>query len=140
MDSKNVVSCMGIVCCEKNGEIYIALLQDNNNNWIIPKGHQEKNETFIETAIREIYEETKIKLTSKDLVDKIGEYQYFSTLENCLKLIKAYCFKISTFVDIIPQVEEKFKTGMWVKIEESIDKISYPEQKEMLLVVQNIFH
>lgn len=35
--------------------------------WSIPCGHQEKNEGKVECAIRELYEETKIRVNSSDL-------------------------------------------------------------------------
>lgn len=39
--------------------------------WGFPKGNREKNETLQETAVRELYEETGIKITSKNLLKNI---------------------------------------------------------------------
>ena len=36
----------------------IALVNQNNNSWSLPKGHVEKNETILDAAKREIYEES----------------------------------------------------------------------------------
>lgn len=106
-----VISCMGIVSCKKNNDIYVALLRDVNNCWVIPKGHLEKNETFIETAIREVKEETNIDINTHNFVDKVGEYKYCSDLEGTMKLIKIYLFKIDEFQPIIPLAEEDFVDG-----------------------------
>ncbi len=38
----------------------ILLVQQNEGNWSLPKGHVEENETEMETAIREVKEETNI--------------------------------------------------------------------------------
>lgn len=46
------------------------------NEWSIPSGHMEKNETPKETAIREFYEETNIKLNKNiKIVDILNLYK-----------------------------------------------------------------
>ena len=36
----------------------VVIVNQNHDSWSLPKGHVEDNETFLETAKREIYEET----------------------------------------------------------------------------------
>lgn len=33
------ISCMGIVINKKENTIYVTLLKDKDNYWVIPKGH-----------------------------------------------------------------------------------------------------
>jgi len=47
----------------------------HDNRIDIPKGHLEDGETYIETAIREVYEETGIKLPIESLID-LGMFEY----------------------------------------------------------------
>ena len=49
---------MGVVTHIQNRQIYTALLKDKDDNWVLPKGHFKEEETFVETAIREVLEET----------------------------------------------------------------------------------
>ena len=126
--SEQVISCMGIVSCKKNGNVYVALLRDVNNCWVIPKGHLEKKEAFIETAIREVKEETNIDISTHDFVDKVGEYKYCSDIEGTMKLIKIYLFRIDEFQPIVPLAEENFVDGKWLPLNEAIEKSSYQEQ------------
>ena len=130
--SEQVISCMGIVSCKKNNNIYVALLRDVNNCWVIPKGHLEKNETFIETAIREVKEETNIDISTHNFVDKVGEYKYCSDIEGTMKLIKIYLFSIDEFQPIVPLSEENFVDGKWLPLSEAIGKSTYQEQKSAL--------
>lgn len=130
--SEQVISCMGVVSCKKNNDIYVALLRDVNNCWVIPKGHLEKNETFIEAAIREVKEETNVDITTHDFVDKVGEYKYCSNLEGTMKLIKIYLFKVDEFQPIVPSVKENFVDGKWLLLREAIEKSTYQEQKSAL--------
>ena len=46
--------------------------------WSIPKGIPEKGETYEQAAIRELYEETNIKLTDKQIerIAFVGDYKY----------------------------------------------------------------
>ena len=111
---------------------YVALLRDVNNCWVIPKGHLEKNETFIEAAIREVKEETNVDITTHDFVDKVGEYKYCSNLEGTMKLIKIYLFKVDEFQPIVPSVKESFVDGKWLLLREAIEKSTYQEQKSAL--------
>ena len=92
---KTVISCMGIIITQKHNITYVVLLRDKDNCWVIPKGHNENDENFIETAIREVKEETGININKYNLISKISEYEYYSDKEKCDKLIKAYLFKIA---------------------------------------------
>ena len=121
-------------------KIYVALLKDKDNNWVLPKGHFKEGESFVETAIREVYEETNIKLKIEDLVDKIGEFNYFSDLENSNKNIKVYLFKILKPQKIIPLEKENFVEGKWLLLEDAINEITYQEQRDILKKVdESIF-
>ena len=132
MNQKTIISCMGVVTYINNEQIYVALLKDKDNNWVLPKGHFKDDESFVETAMREVYEETNIKLKMKNLVDKIGEFSYFSDLENSVKNIKVYLFKINEPQKIIPLEKENFVDSKWFSLEEAINKVAYQEQKDVL--------
>ena len=140
MNQKTIISCMGVVTYINNEKIYVALLKDKDNNWVLPKGHFKEGESFVETAIREVYEETNIKLKIEDLVDKIGEFNYFSDLENSNKNIKVYLFKILKPQKIIPLEKENFVEGKWLLLEDAINEITYQEQRDILKKVdESIF-
>lgn len=55
----------------------VALISHRNRgggeDWVIPKGHQERGEDLVVTAIREVYEETGLEA---EVMDKIGEISY----------------------------------------------------------------
>lgn len=47
----------------------------HNVTWNLPKGRQDPGETYAETAVRELAEETGIVLTI-DQIELLGEYEY----------------------------------------------------------------
>lgn len=72
------VSC-GIFIFDKNGDILICCPRGvkDKTNWTIPKGKQEKDESFKDAAIRETREETGLNLSSfKGKLQEIGTKKY----------------------------------------------------------------
>lgn len=51
-------SCGAVVFTRENGHILFAIVQEQSGAYSFPKGHMESNETEMETAHREILEET----------------------------------------------------------------------------------
>lgn len=70
------VSAGGLVISESNPGL-VALISHRNrgggSDWCIPKGHVELGENYLETAIREVREETGLEAK---VLEKIGEISY----------------------------------------------------------------
>lgn len=64
------ISC-GVIPAYRNpnNEILFLLVQGHGDYWGFPKGHKEKKETHLETATRELKEETGI--TCESYIDEI---------------------------------------------------------------------
>ena len=54
-------SCGAIVFTRRNGQILYAIVQEQSDAYSFPKGHMEGDETEIETARREVFEETGLR-------------------------------------------------------------------------------
>lgn len=59
---KYEVSCGGVVYTRQNNEILYLIIKSLEGYYGFPKGHVEGNETEEQTALREIYEETGLKV------------------------------------------------------------------------------
>lgn len=70
------VSAGGLIVSRDNPQL-VALISHRNRgggvDWCIPKGHVELGENYIQTAIREVKEETGIQ---GKVLEKIGEISY----------------------------------------------------------------
>lgn len=55
-------SCGAVVFTHSNGGIKYVIIQSLEGYYGFPKGHMEAGETEVETALREIYEETGLKV------------------------------------------------------------------------------
>ena len=65
----NVRQGVGVWLFNPSGQVLMGLRlsQHGFNTWSAPGGKPEQGETFIDTAVREVFEETGIKLDKKDL-------------------------------------------------------------------------
>jgi bis(5'-nucleosidyl)-tetraphosphatase len=71
-------SCGAIVFNRCGGMItYLLLRHRNGQHWGFPKGHVEAGESEVETALREIYEETGLKVKLWDGFRSTVEYAPF---------------------------------------------------------------
>jgi len=54
-------SCGAVVFTRREGQLLFAIVQEKSGAYSFPKGHVEGNETEMETARREIFEETGLR-------------------------------------------------------------------------------
>ena len=120
----------GGVVLNKEGKVLVV--QQQMNTWSLPKGHVDPGEDILETAKREIYEESG--LTKLKYVKKLGAYQR-ETLQNIdeLKTINVLLFTTEQ-MDLKP-VDPKNPKALWVDKEKVVDILTHPKDKEFF---QNI--
>lgn len=60
MPENNIEKCCGFIVykLDDDGQKYLLLYQKESKTWSFPKGHCEPGETELQTAMRELYEET----------------------------------------------------------------------------------
>ena len=135
-ETKIELSAMAVVIY--NGKILsINEIVYGKETLSLPKGHKEENDSIIETAIRECYEETNIVISKEDLVKELSSYSYeFLTPSNKLirKTIVPFLFEVQTEGNPIPK-EERMISVQWMDKDEFIDKCSHENVK---LVVKEI--
>ena len=75
MNNKNTkqVECAGGIVINDKQEVVIV--NQNHDSYSLPKGHVDHGENYLETAKREIYEETGIK--SLEYIKDLGSYSRY---------------------------------------------------------------
>ncbi len=100
---------VGVWLFNQTGQVLMGLRLSNHghNTWSAPGGKPELNEKFEDTAVREVFEETGIKINKSDLkyiatTDDIFSDSHYQTTHFRVNNIKA-----------VPVVMEKNKCAEW---------------------------
>lgn len=104
----------------------VLLIKQIKGIWGFPKGHVEKDETELETAIREVKEETNIDVEVQE--DKRYTMNYKTDKGADKEVVLFLAKKIGG--DIKPQ-ESEVSVIEWLDFDEAIKKISYENTKEL---------
>lgn len=123
----------GILLNNKTG--YIALVKMEDGKWGFPKGKPKDDETKLQTAQREIYEETGIK--DFELVKELSSYQRPSA-DNPWELKTIYMYIFKTDEEELNPVESDIIDAKWVSKEEVLNKLTLLKDKEYFQKIYEI--
>ncbi|MBP3242828.1 MAG: NUDIX domain-containing protein [Ruminococcus sp.] len=121
-------SCGAIVYRKYHGNTEILLIKHiNSGHWSFPKGHVESGETEVETARREIKEETNIDV----IIDPtFRETVTYSPKKDTMKVVVYFLAKAKN-VDFTPQ-EDEIAEIRWVDISYAFNILSYDNDKTIV--------
>jgi bis(5'-nucleosidyl)-tetraphosphatase len=127
---------------KKNNEWQVLLIQQisyrgtNDTFWIFPKGHPEPNETEIETALRELQEETGITEISLETNEAFPiAYSFVHEgvrIEKTVTYWLGYCSTQDTTISQPHEIREL----RWCSLEEAEALLTHQNSKDVLAKVQ----
>jgi len=112
----------------ENGEIkYLLIKHKNGGHWSFPKGHMEAGETEVDTALREILEETGLRV----VVDEKFRFEMeYSPKPRILK--KVVFFTAETMsTEVVCQPEEVIDSR-WFDYESALMNLTHEESKKLI--------
>lgn len=116
----------GVVVYNINLNKYL-LVKILDGNWGFPKGHKEKNETHEMAAIREVYEETGLKIQLHPNFEKKISYMSDNFVFKTVTLFLSFTTDKNIKID-----ENELEECNWFDFEESKRIITYKTQKDIL--------
>jgi len=126
-------SCGAIVYKKENNEFEFLLVYMNNGNYGFPKGHMEANETELETAIREIKEETNLDV---ELDSNFRcEISYLIEHKNVMKDAVYFVATPTTFE--LKNQEGEINECVWCSYDEVLEKLEFDNIKEVFTKAYN---
>ena len=125
-------SCGGIVYRKYHGNIELLLVKHVKGGfWSFPKGHTEEGETEIETAKREILEETGIEV----LIDSSFRETVVYSPKKGVKKNVIYFLAKAVSHDIKPQDGEISQIN-WVELSRADKVLTYDTDKQLAKMVK----
>jgi 8-oxo-dGTP pyrophosphatase MutT (NUDIX family) len=100
---------------------------ENGGHWAFPKGHVEKGETEVETALREIKEETGL---STDLSTAFRKSVSYSPASGIIK--EVVYFIAFAHTETIEKQDAEVTDFAWMPFNEALQAITYDNDKSIL--------
>ena len=121
-------SCGAIVYRKHHGNLEILLIKHvNSGHWSFPKGHVENDETEVETAIREIKEETGLDV----IIDPtFRETVTYFPKKDTQKVVVYFIAKAKNY-DYVRQ-EEEIADIKWVDVGYATSVLTYENDKSIV--------
>lgn len=139
--TKKEISAGIIIFYFKTQKPEFLLLQDKNDNWSLPKGHVEKNETLEKAALREVKEETGLKI--KELIQgfcKKISYDFIkkdSKQNQNRKVHKEVFYFLAKSDTKKVKISHEHNNFSWFFYDEAMKKLKYKNLKQLLVKANN---
>ncbi len=128
-------SCGAVVFTVEDGQIKYLLAQSLGGLYGFPKGHMEAGETETETALREVFEETHVRIDLLDGFRAVTEYAIPSKA-NTMKQVVYFLGEYRN-QKIIHQKEELLSARL-ATYEEAIRLFRFEDSKQILAQANNL--
>ena len=131
------VSCGGVVIFR--GKILVLYKHFHNKyeGWVLPKGTMEEGESRVDTALREVYEESGVEAS---VMKYIGKSQYtFAVPEDIVSKEVHWYLMIADSYYSKPQKEEYFTDSGYYKYHEAYHLLKFPNEKQILEQAYNSY-
>ena len=130
----------GVIPLKKENDVWMVLviLHQGGKHWAFPKGHGNSGESPLESAIRELYEETGLEIERllKDL--PLTEKYKFHRKRDVIWKSVAYFPAVVKGTLLLQQAE--ISDAKWVPLEDAVKYLTYKEARQMCLEILGLLN
>jgi 8-oxo-dGTP pyrophosphatase MutT (NUDIX family) len=129
---ENLVSAGGVVYRRGEDEAEVVLCgRPSRGLWALPKGTPEPTETLEQTAVREVSEETGLRVA---IEQKIGEIEYWFTRAEVGKRFRkrVHHYLMRPTGGDTADHDAEYDEVRWFPISEAKRRLTFPDEVEML--------
>jgi len=132
-------SAGGVVVRRMRGRWWAAVVRPRREHhrpsvWALPKGLIDEGERGLETALREVYEETGLRAAGER---KLGDVRYVYTWEGerVFKIVSFFLLRAvgGRIGDLPPGMDIEVAEARWVPLDDAATVLSYTGEREMAL-------
>jgi bis(5'-nucleosidyl)-tetraphosphatase len=121
-------SCGAVVINDEGSEIEFLIIKHiSGEHWGFPKGHVETGESESDTALREVYEETGLRV---DLLEDFSHRMKYSPMIGTIKEV-VYFIGVSKDKQVICQQSE-IVDYRWLTLRDAIDVVTHENSRKLL--------
>jgi ADP-ribose pyrophosphatase YjhB (NUDIX family) len=126
----DAVSCGGVVF--HRGKVLLLYKNQNGRymGWVMPKGTVEDGETFKQTALREVREETGVNARAVKYIGKT-QYSFRGNEDFISKTVHWYLMTADSFY-CKPQAEEFFADAGFYKQHEAYHLLKFHDERQIM--------
>jgi ADP-ribose pyrophosphatase YjhB (NUDIX family) len=110
----------------------VIVVSQKGKSWSLPKGHLEPNETELEAAIREIYEESGVK--ELEFVKLLGSYERYG-MSNELEFKTMTFFLFKALKQELHPIDKDNPEAIWLHKDKVSEKLTHPKDKKFFLKI-----
>jgi bis(5'-nucleosidyl)-tetraphosphatase len=121
----------GIIPLQQTDGIWkvLLILHKGGRHWAFPKGRSNPGETPLESARRELKEETGLDVEKLLQEEPLSEkYEFRRRGETVIKTVQYFPAVVSGHVRLQP---EEIQDAKWVLLKEAVNHLTFREAKEM---------
>ena len=121
-------SCGAVVYRDVKGEIkYLLIKNRRSSHWGFPKGHIEQGETKRETAVREVLEETGIRIKLIDGFECVSKYKIQNKIEKNVTIF------VGTTQDTHTSIQtEEIEDYIWLSYDRALSLLKFENDKNII--------
>ncbi|MHB1614649.1 MAG: NUDIX hydrolase [Actinomycetes bacterium] len=132
MPTVDETSAGGIVVDRRGSSPQVALIARRNRrgglDWTLPKGHVEPGESIVDTAVREVAEETGI--TARVLAE-LGTLDFWFIAENRRVHKTVHHFLLERLDGQLRGDDREVDAVAWVLLSDLPDRLAYPDEQRL---------
>jgi 8-oxo-dGTP pyrophosphatase MutT (NUDIX family) len=128
---RDAVSAGGVVWRRgDDGLEVVACRREAEDLWCLPKGTPEPDESMLETALREVSEETGLQVESGE--EKLDTIEYWFARDGIRVHKRVYYWLMTAVGGSLDDHDHEFDRVAWLTIDDARQLLTYENEREIL--------
>lgn len=127
---RDAVAAGGVVVREQTGALEVAVAgRKSDGTWVFPKGTPDRGESIEETAVREVAEETGLRVR---VLAPIGTTEYWFASRGVRFHKRVHFFLMEAVGGDVADHDFEYDEVRWVSVDEARQMLSYDNYRDLL--------